>query len=224
MTKIIDFKRHERKFIFKYKNHLEIMNILAKSNFFFNNQYPNRKVNSIYFDTNNLKNINENLDGISERKKFRVRWYGDEFIISNPVFEIKHKKNFETHKKSFPLKSFQKFELTDQEKFLNFSGEIKDKFFLNSNYIPTTMISYDRIYLISNSKKIRATIDYNIKSKKLIHFKENFFRGFADKILEIKYPTNIDEYVRENIHNINLRLMKSSKYINYSLFGSNLIS
>ena len=47
MTKIIDFKRHERKFIFKYKNHLEIMNILAKSNFFFNNQYPNRKVNSI---------------------------------------------------------------------------------------------------------------------------------------------------------------------------------
>ena len=73
MKKIINIKRFERKFIFKLINQFEIQNLLYKSNFFFKPHYPSRKVNSIYFDTKSLKNINENLDGISDRKKFRVR-------------------------------------------------------------------------------------------------------------------------------------------------------
>jgi hypothetical protein len=88
---------------------------------------------------------------------------------------------------------------------------------------PTTLISYERIYLISADNLIRATIDFNIKSMKLLNSREDFFREYEDIVLEIKYPTKIDNFVRKNIESINFRLAKSSKYINYSLFPSNRI-
>ena len=61
--------RYERKWVCKTKNHFTLINTLIKSNFFFYNQYPKRKVNSIYFDDRNYTSIIENLDGVSEKKK-----------------------------------------------------------------------------------------------------------------------------------------------------------
>ena len=79
-------------------------NALTRSNFFFSVQYPKRKINSLYFDDLNYSSINENLDGTSEKKKYRIRWYGPKNKLNNPIFEIKIKKNFENYKKLFNLK------------------------------------------------------------------------------------------------------------------------
>ena len=62
-------KRFERKWIFNSSNYLILINAVIRSNLFFRNQYPQRKVNSIYFDTNNYTSILQNLDGISGKKK-----------------------------------------------------------------------------------------------------------------------------------------------------------
>ena len=37
--------------------------------------YSNRKINSIYFDTETLKNIWDNINGYGNRTKIRLRWY-----------------------------------------------------------------------------------------------------------------------------------------------------
>ena len=37
--------------------------------------YKQRKVSSIYFDDNMYSSAQDNIDGISERKKYRLRWY-----------------------------------------------------------------------------------------------------------------------------------------------------
>ena len=42
--------RFERKWIFKSENQLALINTLLRSDLFFTNQYPQRKVNSIYFE------------------------------------------------------------------------------------------------------------------------------------------------------------------------------
>lgn len=68
--------RFERKWIYKANEHLTLVNALIKSNLFFYKQYPDRKVNSIYFDDINYSSIIENLDGVYQKKKIRVRWYG----------------------------------------------------------------------------------------------------------------------------------------------------
>ena len=50
--------------------------------------------------------IRENLDGVSNKKKIRVRWYGEKNKLSKPQLEIKSKKGSETSKKNY-----QKFKL-----------------------------------------------------------------------------------------------------------------
>ena len=69
--------RFERKWIYKSKNYLALVNSLFRSDLFFTTQYPNRKVNSIYFDDYNFSSIRENLDGEQakltiDKKEIRV--------------------------------------------------------------------------------------------------------------------------------------------------------
>ena len=77
--------RFERKWILKDGDHLKLINSLLRSNFFFRSQYSKRKVNSIYFDNSKLKSIRENLDGVSNKKKTRLRWYGNHKYLTNPI-------------------------------------------------------------------------------------------------------------------------------------------
>ena len=52
--------------------------------------YKDRVVNSIYYDEKNLTFANDNLIGISERLKTRLRWYNTD---KNFFYEFKSKKN-----------------------------------------------------------------------------------------------------------------------------------
>ena len=60
----------------------------------FRTLYPPRQVNNIYFDTRDLLGFRQNIAGQNERRKYRVRWYGEEVkAVSKPRFEIKRKHN-----------------------------------------------------------------------------------------------------------------------------------
>ena len=95
--------RFERKWIYKANEHLTLVNALIRSNLFFYKQYPDRRVNSIYFDDINCSSIIENLDGVSQKKKIRIRWDGEKSKLINPMLEIKSKKGFETNKKTYQI-------------------------------------------------------------------------------------------------------------------------
>ena len=76
--------------------------------------FPDREVNNIYFDTPALSTYQDNVKGIGERRKFRVRWYGDKRNTSTKNnFEIKIKENELGRKEvyDFPL-----FDLKDWKK------------------------------------------------------------------------------------------------------------
>ena len=76
--------------------------------------------------------------------------------------------------------------------------------------------NYERDYFISGNGKVRATIDYNLQSIDLKNLSQlDIIKNFSSRcILEIKYPTNFDKYVRNNLKEISLRLSKNSKFIN----------
>ena len=65
--------RYERKWIFKNSNYLDILNKALISKFKFNIHYPKRFVNSLYFDDYNNTSIKDNLNGVSNRNKIRIR-------------------------------------------------------------------------------------------------------------------------------------------------------
>ena len=92
--------------------------------------------------------------------------------------------------------------------------------FLGQN--PCTKVRYNRTYFVSQDNNVRATIDKNISYQKINNYKiEAQSFNDSDLILEFKYNTEFDNYVRNNLKNISLRLSKNSKFIN-SFFASKL--
>ena len=219
-------KRLERKWTYTNVNNLILYNALTRSDFFFSVHYPKRQINSLYFDDLNYSSINENLDGISEKKKYRIRWYGSKNKLNNPVFEIKIKKNFENYKKLFNLKELNNLFIF-KYKNLDFTKEfLNNKYRFNKTIYPVLTTHYDREYFISNNGLIRATLNYNLQS---VFVKENndlnINRNYYPNIvLEIKYDVDLDKYVRENIKSISARLSKNSKFVNSALISPSTYS
>ena len=210
--------RYEKKWVFNKIDKETLFSNLITSKLFFREQFKERTVNSIYFDTLNFKSAIDNLSGVSDREKYRVRWYGDYLdLFKQPILENKIKKNFQGQKIYFKLDEFNNKKL-DQNNLLNLTKKIND-LIPNKNLYPVSMTNYKRIYLISSNNEIRATLDYDIKYRKLSHYIENFFLKVEEVILELKYSTNIDSYLRNQISGIT-RISKNSKYIN-SLINNN---
>ena len=67
--------RYERKFIIEQSRLNDLLSSLYSSSY--NEKYSERRINNIYYDDYNFSAVSENLDGLSERKKYRVRWYGE---------------------------------------------------------------------------------------------------------------------------------------------------
>jgi SPX domain protein involved in polyphosphate accumulation len=209
-------KRFERKWLFKSNNFLALINALIRSNLFFRTQYPPRDVNSVYFDTYNYTSIRQNLDGVSNKKKIRIRWYGKKNKMINPMIEIKSKKGFETKKENIKIKELDNIELNNLDKIKN---QLNKKLKSKKNITPILSTHYEREYLISLNGKIRATVDYNLKSIVLNNLSQiDITKNFKNIcILELKYSTNLDKYVRKNLKDISLRLSKNSKFVNSAL-------
>tara|TARA_Y100001970_G_scaffold288207_1_gene414893 strand:- start:1024 stop:1698 length:675 start_codon:yes stop_codon:yes gene_type:complete len=208
--------RFERKWIFKSENHLALINTLLRSEFFFTNQYPQRKVNSIYFDDDNFSSIKENLNGVSNKRKIRIRWYGVEKELIKPQLEIKGKKGSETRKRNYSINELNNLKFSDLKNIEKIKNLVNVKIKLKKIIYPVLSTHYDRQYFISNNNKIRATVDYNIQSVYLKNISQiNIVKNFSKVcILELKYPTKLDRYVREKLKNITLRLSKNSKFVN----------
>jgi len=212
--------RYEKKFIISNLNFHEIQDLVKCNPFIFKEIFYERNVNNIYFDSLDLKNYRENINGDSQRIKIRIRWYGKIFgEIKKPVLELKIKKNELGDKLSFPLKPFnldKKFSnerLQDIFRKSNLPGWLIEKL---KFYSPSLLNSYKRRYFMSANKKYRITLDRDLFFCK-IRNKNNSFNhketNRTDCILELKY--NSKNYL--SAHNITqhfpFRLTASSKYV-----------
>ena len=209
-------KRFERKWVFKSNNYLALINSLIRSKLFFRNHYPRRNVNSMYFDTHDFISIRQNLDGVSNKKKIRIRWYGDKDVLIKPIIEIKSKKGFETKKESISIKELDNLKLLSIENLKTAQEKLNIKLKQKKIIYPVLTTHYVREYFISLNGKIRATIDYNLRSIFLSNLSQiDIIKNFKNVcILELKYSTSLDKYVRENLKDISLRLSKNSKFVN----------
>ena len=208
--------RFERKWILRNGNYLMLVNSLLRSNFFFKFQYPKRKVNSIYFDNSVYSSIKENLDGVSNKKKIRLRWYGDQNKLIKPILEIKSKKGSETRKESLTLNKLDNMNYLTSGNLKIIVEEINKLINLKKAIFPILTTHYERQYFVSNQNNIRATVDTNLESIFLKNLSElNQKKKFSPRcILELKYSTKIDRLVRYKLDQMTLRLSKNSKYIN----------
>lgn len=214
--------RYERKFtvptIFSIK---EIEQVIKKNTHLFREVFHLRQVNNIYFDTVGMNDYHDNVLGVSDRKKIRIRWYGDTFgKIRNPVLEIKIKKGLVGDKWSYKMKSFT----LDN----NFTNEEIQNIFKNSELplpilesvkmvVPTLLNSYLRKYYLTTNNKFRVTLDYNLLYYKIDKRFNNFNKKpktDENKIVELKYALKDDTSSYMVSTQFPFRLNKNSKYVN----------
>lgn len=215
----LDVYRYERKFRPESLTAPQIENIILGSAAFFRKIYHPRYVNNIYLDTPELDCFYDNLMGKSDRKKYRIRWYGDiDGHITGAVFEIKVKSAYRGTKHSFFLPDFDineslnNVQCFDILKQADIPLEILDEI---AGMEIKLLNSYKRTYYRDLTGNFRLTIDNNIRYYNVNDNFNRFNEVFLDDnvVVEIKYDEEYNEYAPNVINSMPFRMTRNSKYI-----------
>jgi len=180
-------------------------------------KYPDRIVNSIYFDDVDYSSVKDNLSGIPNRIKTRLRWYDHENI--EPILEQKIKNG------RLGMKHIVPIDISSSD-ILNLScSEIvdimikcvpKDHLVALEYLIPTLKVSYLRKYF-ENARGLRVTIDDNIDFQgnlsmhRLLGSSERI--SFKSKVIELKFKPEMKDFVSNLIRPLRLTPVRNSKYL-----------
>jgi hypothetical protein len=125
----------------------------------FFDEYPARTVHSVYFDTRDLAAYRDHVDGLGERAKVRLRWYGD--APGDAVhLEIKRREGALIQKRVVPHQApgWHRRDLSDVVHALLGALPSRGLGLRVEELIPVVRISYERRYL-ATAAGLRATLD-----------------------------------------------------------------
>jgi hypothetical protein len=180
--------------------------------------YDERRVNSLYFDDLSFSGVRDNLAGISQRNKKRLRWYGNN-KTSNPIFEVKTRNGRLGSKLSYPISSLEGVLFSEKVKdiALKCRNEITYKYniVLDHYLSPVLLVKYDREYF-ETFDGIRITIDKQIKFSD-VHLNHNLcevgFIPYSHSIMEIKFEPYMKDIVSKMIRPLHITPKRHSKYL-----------
>jgi len=206
----LDSARIERKFVMT-KGQCILAESLLKS-IGFASLYDSRTVTSIYFDNSDHSSLRANVDGSPSRDKIRCRTYNEDYKKS--VIETKHKRGIVGYKKIFKLDD----KATNQNHLIRLAQSWCDTNLLDV-LAPSSRVDYIRSYYTRD--KIRATVDYEIRSSRIVGKKSITSALYDYSVIEFKYSVERDEQFRDAYQifsDIAMRNTKSSKYSNSLMY------
>lgn len=199
--------RFERKYVVNGL-HPELIDALVRRHpACFNRPFPDRQINNIYYDSPEMRCFHENLAGVNQRRKYRVRWYGTfHGPIHNAKLESKYKHNELGGKDRYPIKMTSAQtppSLSEYEQKLGLGG-----------LIPVLANSYARRYYLSTDGKFRLTLDWNISFCSYLIKRSHYSLDVAQSecIIEIKYLQEDDQFYSDIATHFPFRRNKNSKY------------
>ena len=197
-----DNYRDEVKFVLPISSYMKVIMELQINGF--HEHFPERKVNSIYFDTLGDQMLFDSIYGYGNRKKIRIRFYNE---FEDIKLEQKIKKN-NVGKKI--ISSINPILLGES----NFEISSLISLRVMQNVLIKSKVSYDRRYFYNEKNDVRITIDQNIYTEDLENGK---IRQFFHLIFEIKFY---------RIHKLQFSFLRNqvrfSKYV-YSRVGDDTI-
>jgi VTC domain len=220
-----------RRFEFKYAlpSYAADTILASISNFIKIDPYVDNKdfylVNSIYFDSPELKCYQEKLDGLKNRKKYRIRFYNDNLSKAKPVFfEIKRRSDAIILKNRTIIKPkhLKDISLSNWKDIQKTSPNFFSEFFFDKNQYqlqPKVFIQYKRKpYFSRFQKNFRITFDYDITAAKINSvfpnqiFPQNIQHDTT--IMEVKFNGIIPDWFSYIIKSNSLKRISFSKYCN----------
>ena len=180
------------------------------------------EIHSLYFDDYKDTCVAENAAGISERTKYRIRYYGSQCDFMK--LERKEKRDNRCHKQSCMLSMEEYIKIVNDdidELFWQTQNPLLKQFSLQCmtrKFVPKAIIDYERTAYVEEITNIRITLDENISvSDDLSHFFDgNYIRyPIQEKkqhVLEVKFDYILPNYIKHLITNRNLVQSSFSKY------------
>jgi hypothetical protein len=137
--------------------------------------YPPRQVNNLYFDTYDYKSLNDNLGGVSRRRKLRLRWYGPGLeAITTAQLELKCKEGMVGWKETWLLDASsvgcrQELDLPHQSwsalrQAIQNATDAQAHLWMARFSYPVLINHYQRAYYATADRTVRLTIDSRLHS------------------------------------------------------------
>lgn len=214
--------REEKKFLLSYlefyKTKVFLEQVMISDPY---NEKEGYMVRSLYFDT--LDNIcfNEKLDGVSKRKKIRLRIYDPSATVA--YLEIKQKEGQYQEKRSLEVKKEDALELikSNYDVLLKYKSPFALECYSllkSENYMPKTVVEYRRLAYIAKENNIRITFDSDIRSTECNFniFDSNLllYPVFPknDMVFEVKFNGFLLDYIKNFISRVEKSELSVSKY------------
>jgi hypothetical protein len=210
--------RYEVKFVCtgEFRNMFEVWRRLVPENL--TRSYDNRVVNNIYFDSFGLKDLHDNVIGLSDRLKTRLRWYGKTGAPEKMVLEQKIKRGRSNCKKAWNLDGIDLAETNWRElaDYLVAQAEHRTTVLADNFGFPTLRNTYLREYFTSRGGHLRMTIDRDltffdpVTSATLLG---GLGRRMSVSIVEFKAPVELADELDHLLRKVPLRASRFSKYV-----------
>jgi len=212
--------RYERKFFVDQLDAQQALALVKRHPALFSEIYPPRHINNIYFDHPLLLNFTANINGTSQRKKARVRWYQELFReVAHPTLEFKIKEGLMGTKISYPFPEFtfqRGFSLVFFRDLIQSSDLPPEVTYYLKTVEPVMVNRYRRWYLATPDQAFRVTVDANLTYYHLNTFNNRFLFHQVDRrslVVELKYQRENDARADRISAGFPFRMTRSSKYV-----------
>jgi hypothetical protein len=181
--------------------------------------YPPRRVNSLYLDTPHLGSLSANLEGVTERQKLRLRWYGDAVTDIQPYLELKQKRNLLGRKERclLPCRLDLTLPWVAILETVRASAPPDWQALLQTVNQPTLLNSYEREYYVTPDDAVRVTLDYaQIAYDQRLSPRPNLRARLpiADTVvIEVKTSDEQAERLQEVVAQFPVHRDRNSKYV-----------
>lgn len=213
--------RYERKFVVTGQHVRDVIRRILTHPSLFRQKYPPRFVNSLYLDTWELPSFRDNTDGNRDRRKVRIRWYGDlTGEVLGAQLELKIKRGLLGRKLSYPLPPFRlgaDFGAQVTRRILA-AAALPAPLRLDATALdPVLLNRYLRRYFESHDGAYRVTVDDRLEYYRVDRYRNAFLGRWTDGtkiVVELKYGPEADPGASAVAHGLglSLRLTRNSKF------------
>ena len=212
--------RYERKFVAEGFSPAVVLARVRRHPCAFREVYPPRVVNNIYLDSSSRRDYHDHINGVANRTKTRVRWYGPQFeSAERPTLERKLKRGAVSGKAGHALPELsinggcfrslltRNFEAADLPPVLRLALQHME---------PTLSNRYRRHYFLSRDGMFRLTVDSELQFAGVqADGRPTAFSGAASGvvIIELKFEPELAERACLVTNTLPFRLNRFSKYV-----------
>ena len=212
--------RYEVKMLCRDSAHSTVLFLLQAHGSGIRVHHPSRRVQSVYFDTDGGRALQQNLTGLPGREKLRLRWYGDAIDQVSGCMELKIRENALISKKRFHLPAAVMIAGATRRSLtrsLMDASPPEWRSLFAEGLEPAQWISYQRRYFVTYDGAVRVTVDNNMRAWDL---RDNFVVGARHEmplsspvIVECKAAPEHYDQLQEVLNGLPFSRDKCSKYV-----------